>query len=58
MPVLDAKALEMDSKGMAFLKSVLRPVPASRELSKEAPRIGRVRLHWAGRSKELLPGMA
>ena len=25
MPVLDAKALEIDSKGMAFLMSVLHP---------------------------------
>lgn len=29
MPVLDAKALEVDPKGMAFLLSVLRPTPAA-----------------------------
>jgi len=27
MPVLDAKALETDPEGMAFLRSVLRPTP-------------------------------
>lgn len=29
MPVLDAKALETDPKGMAFLLSVLRPNPSA-----------------------------
>lgn len=52
MPVLDAKALEIDPKGMIFLKSILRP-PVSSELTpKDKPRIGRIRLHIPRRARE------
>ena len=40
MPVLDAKALEIDPQGAAFLQSVLRPLPALQASPKDAPRIG------------------
>ena len=42
MPVLDAKALETDPEGMAFLRSVLRPTAdkeaAGSEAGEPAPR--------------------
>jgi hypothetical protein len=58
MPVLDAKALEIDPKGAAFLKSVLRPVPVTQEPPKETPRISRIRFHAMKRSRELVSGTA
>jgi hypothetical protein len=55
MPVLDAKALETDPKGMAFLKSVLRQSPTgSKPPPKESSRMGRIRFHIFKRSRELL----
>jgi hypothetical protein len=51
MPVLDAKALEIDPKGMTFLKSVLRPLASSEVPPKESPRICRIRFHVAKRSR-------
>ena len=64
MPVLDAKALDLDPEGAAFLKSVLRqyplPKPARAESpkTKSSPRIGRVHFHYRviRRRKELLTG--
>jgi len=58
MPVLDAKALEIDPKGAAFLKSVLRPSSILRVTPKETPKTYRVRFHMMQRSKELLPDPA
>ena len=56
MPVLDAKALDLDPKGAAFLLSVLRQNCLPKSSPKEAPRIGRVHFHYrlVRRSKELL----
>ncbi len=54
MPVLDAKALEIDPKGLTFLKSVLRPLVNSEVIPKEAPRICRIRFHVAKRSRVLV----
>jgi len=54
MPVLDAKALEVDSKGMAFLKSVLRPRCSSEVIPKKMPRIGKIRFHMMKRSRDLI----
>ncbi len=61
MPVLDAKALETDPQGMAFLRSVLRQKPlapqiASKEVSprKELPQPLRTRLRLARRAKDLI----
>ena len=54
MPVLDAKALEIDPKGLTFLKSVLRPLVNSEVTPKEAPRVCRIRFHVAKRSRSLL----
>jgi hypothetical protein len=54
MPVLDAKALEVDPNGMTFLKSVLRPLVSSEVAQKEMPRIGRIRLHIPRRTREIL----
>jgi hypothetical protein len=56
MPVLDAKALEIDPKGAAFLKSVLRPLPSSETPPKETPRTSRVRFRMAKRSQMLIAG--
>ena len=58
MPVLDAKALDIDSKGMAFLKSVLRPAHSSEVTSKRMPRIGKIRFHMVKRSREFAVGTA
>ncbi len=61
MPVLDAKALEIDPQGMAFLRSVLRQKPvaapiASKELAprKELPQPLRMRLRLGRRAKDLI----
>ena len=56
MPVLDAKALEIDPKGAAFLKSVLRPVPEAPP--KEESRTIKIRFSALKRSRELTPGTA
>jgi hypothetical protein len=58
MPVLDAKALEIDPKGTAFLKSVLRPVPVAQASPKEAPRTGKIRFYALNRSREFVTGTA
>jgi hypothetical protein len=58
MPVLDAKALENDSKGMAFLKSVLRPQYSSEVTPKRVPRIGKIRFHMMKRPREFVVGTA
>lgn len=58
MPVLDAKALEIDPTGAAFLKSVLRPMPVPQEPPKEASRIVKIRFYALKRSRELTPGTA
>jgi hypothetical protein len=58
MPVLDAKALEIDPEGAAFLKSVLRPIPRPQAPPKEAPRIGKIRFYAVKRSKEYVTGTA
>jgi hypothetical protein len=62
MPVLDAKALEIDSKGMAFLLSVLRPHPAAskpqpNEVAPPPSLPHNVRLHFRAirRVKQVLP---
>jgi hypothetical protein len=54
MPVLDAKALEIDSKGMAFLKSVLCPRHSSEVSPKNMTRIGKIRFHMMKRSRDLV----
>jgi hypothetical protein len=57
MPVLDAKALEIDPKGMIFLKSILRPIASSGVTPKDSkPRIGRIRLHIPRRAREAVTG--
>lgn len=58
MPVLDAKALEIDPKGAAFLKSVLRPIPKPQAPPKETSRIVKIRFYALKRSSELAPGTA
>ena len=58
MPVLDAKALEIDLKGMAFLKSVLRPRLSSEVTPKRVPRIGKIRFHMMKRAREFVVGTA
>jgi hypothetical protein len=58
MPVLDAKALEIDPKGMSFLKSILRPLASSEVTPKDSPRIGRIRLHLPRRVREAVTGTA
>lgn len=58
MPVLDAKALEIDPKGMIFLKSILRPPVSSEVTPKDKPRIGRIRLHIPRRMRESVTGAA
>jgi hypothetical protein len=62
MPVLDAKALEIDPKGMAFLLSVLRPSPSAsspqpKEVTppKSLPHNVRVHFRFSRRMKLLLP---
>jgi hypothetical protein len=58
MPVLDAKALEIDPKGMAFLKSVLRPITLPPVPPREIPRTVRIRFHLTRRSREFAAGTA
>jgi hypothetical protein len=58
MPVLDAKALEIDPKGAAFLKSILRPMPVPQAPPKEASRIVKIRFYALKRSRELATGAA
>ncbi|MBJ6125276.1 hypothetical protein [Microvirga splendida] len=58
MPVLDAKALEIDPKGMTFLKSILRPLASSEVTPKDSPRIARIRLHIPRRVREAVTGTA
>ncbi len=64
MPVLDAKALDNDPKGMAFLVSVLRQRPVTQTASEEMTpprkisRIVHMRFRLTRRSKELLPSPA
>jgi hypothetical protein len=58
MPVLDAKALEIDPKGAAFLKSVLRPMPVPQVPPKEASRIVKIRFYALKRSREFATGAA
>jgi hypothetical protein len=64
MPVLDARALDMDPEGVAFLLSVLRQTSAPKILPKTIPGVGRIRfriisrLRVAGRSKEALSSPA
>ena len=58
MPVLDAKALEIDPKGMSFLKSVLRPLASSEVTPKDNPRIGRIRFYMPRRIREGVTGTA
>jgi hypothetical protein len=58
MPVLDAKALDVDSKGMAFLKSVLRPHYSSEVTPKKVSRIGKIRFHIIKRPREFVLGTA
>ncbi|MGO4524561.1 hypothetical protein AB4097_06805 [Microvirga sp. 2MCAF35] len=58
MPVLDAKALEIDPKGAAFLKSVLHPMPVPQAPPKEASRIVKIRFYALKRSRELATGTA
>jgi hypothetical protein len=58
MPVLDAKALEIDPKGMIFLKSILRPLASSEVTPKDNSRIGRIRLHMPRRTREGVTGAA
>lgn len=61
MPVLDAKALDLDPQGMDFLRSVLRQKPVaslitSKELAsrKELPQPLRMRLRLGRRAKDLI----
>jgi hypothetical protein len=58
MPVLNAKALEIDPKGMSFLKSILRPLASSEVTPKDNARIGRVRLYIPRRTREGIAGTA
>ena len=56
MPVLDAKALEIDPKGMIFLKSILRPRASSEVTPKDKSRAIRIRLHIPRRTREGVAG--
>ena len=58
MQVLDAKALEIDPQGAAFLKSVLRPLPTTQASPKDTPRIGKIRFYAMRRSREFTTGTA
>jgi len=58
MPVLDAKALEIDPKGATFLKSILRPLASSEVTPKDNSRIVRIRLHLPRRVREAVTGTA
>jgi hypothetical protein len=62
MPMLDAKALEIDPEGMAFLTSVLRQSSAAASIApkevarpKTLPRNVRVHFRFMRRSKQSLP---
>lgn len=55
MPVLDAKALELDPQGTAFLLSVLRQTPSPKAPPEEASRLRQIRARVIRRPKELLP---
>jgi len=62
MPVLDAKALEIDAKGMAFLTSVLRQSSAAATITpkevaqpKILPQNVRVHFRFMRRAKQSLP---
>ncbi|KLK94966.1 hypothetical protein AA309_00480 [Microvirga vignae] len=62
MPVLDAKALETDPKGMAFLLSVLRQSPSASSLQpkevappRNPPQNVRMHFRFTRRMKQLLP---
>ena len=64
MPVLDAKALEIDPKGAAFLLSVLRPSPVTPKLQpkevtppKSLPQHVRMHFRLTRRLKPLLTHM-
>ena len=59
MPVLDAKALDIDPQGLAFLRGVLRQKPsqiASEEVSlrKDLPPSLRMRVRLARRARDLI----
>ena len=58
MPVLDAKALEIDPKGAAFLKSVCVLFLSLRHLPRETSRIVKIRFYALRRPRELTPGTA
>ena len=58
MPVLDAKALEIDPQGAAFLKSVLRPMPVPQAPPKETSKIVKIRFYAMRRSREFTTGTA
>jgi hypothetical protein len=58
MPVLDAKALEIDPKGMNFLKSILRPLASSEVTPKDHPRVSRIRFHMPRRVRVAVAGTA
>ncbi len=58
MPVLDAKALEIDPKGANFLKSILRLRASSEVTPKDNSRAGRIRLHMRRRMREAIAGTA
>jgi hypothetical protein len=64
MPVLDAKALEVDPKGMAFLLGVLRPASRTCALQpkevtppKSLPQNVRIRFRFTQRLKPFLPNL-
>jgi len=64
MPVLDAKALEIDSKGAAFLLSVLRSAPRApaikpKEITPPTRLTQNVRMHFRvpRRLKQFLPDL-
>ncbi len=58
MPVLDAKALETDPKGMAFLLSVLRQKSTPEAPAKRRSRAGRLHFRIVRRLRVLRPGIA
>jgi hypothetical protein len=58
MPVLDAKALEIDPKGISFLKSILRPLASSEVTPKDNSCIGRIRFYMPRRTREGVTGTA
>ncbi len=58
MPVLDAKALEIDPQGAAFLKSVLRPFPTTSGLAQGHSANRQIRFYAMRRSREFTTGTA